>query len=258
MIIEAEDYEHFISKEPNAIKYIKRFMMGYEFINNVKRYCLWLVNANPSEVVKMPLVMERVNKVREMRLASSKQATQEKADAPMLFDEIKQPAKDYVAIPDVSSENRRYIPIGYLSNEIIAGNKLFTIPNATLYHFGILTSNVHNAWMRTVAGRLKSDYSYSNTIVYNNFPWPDATEAQQAEIEQLAQAVLDARAAYPDSTLADMYGETSMLLHDKLLKAHRALDAAVMRLYGFPKGMDEAACVAELMGRYVGLVEHIK
>ena len=217
---------------------------------------MWLSDVSPAEVIKVHWILERVEKVREMRLASSKAATRAKADTPTLFDEIKQPATDYVAIPVVSSENRRYIPMGYLSKDIIAGNKLFVLENAELYHFGILTSNVHMAWMRTVAGRLKSDYSYSNTIVYNNFPWPDATDSQKAEIEKLAQAVLDARAEYPDSTLADMYGETSMLFHTSLLTAHQRLDRAVMKLYGFNvKDTDEAACVAALMERYRELTE---
>jgi len=252
LIIEANEYKDFISKEPLAQKYIKRFMMGEEFINKLERYCLWLMNVSPSELRKMPIVMERVEKVRQMRLASSKASTRDKAETPTLFDEIKQPSTDYIAIPVVSSENRKYIPIGYLSSEIIAGNKLFTITNATLFHFGIITSNVHMTWMRAICGRMKSDYSYSNTIVYNNFLWPDANNEQKADVEKLAQAVLDARALFPDSSLADLYDPLTM--PQELLKAHQNLDRAVMKLYGFTKDVSEAFIVAELMERYRGLV----
>ncbi|MCL2410671.1 MAG: N-6 DNA methylase [Treponema sp.] len=255
LIIEANEYKDFISKEPLAQKYIKRFMMGEEFINKLERHCLWLVNVSPSELRKMPIVMERVEKVRQMRLASSKASTRDKAETPTLFDEIKQPSTDYIAIPVVSSENRKYIPIGYLSSEIIAGNKLFTITNASLYHFGIITSSVHMAWMRAICGRMKSDYSYSNTIVYNNFLWSNANEEQKAEIEKLAQAVLDARALFPESSLADLYDPLTM--PPELQKAHQTLDRAVMKLYGFKKDVSEAAIVAELMERYRELVGEI-
>jgi len=237
-----------------ATKYIKRYMMGEDFINDQERYCLWLVNASPSDLRKMPRVLDRVEKVRQMRLNSTKANTRAKAETPMLFDEIKQPETDYIAIPVVSSENRKYIPIGYLSYEVIAGNKLFTMSNATLYHFGILTSNVHMAWMRATAGRLKSDYSYSNTIVYNNFPWPDASDCQKQIIEELAKAVLDARAKYSESSLADLYDPRTM--PQDLLKAHQNLDRAVMKLYGFSvKDTTEANCVAALMELYQNHIE---
>jgi len=259
LIIEAVDYDDFIEREPSAIKFIRPFMMGNEFINNKKRYCLWLVDASPTELTKMPLVMERIEKCRQMRSASSRANTLRAADTPFLFESNRQPKNEYIALPKVSSESRRYIPMGYLSADVIAGDKLFTIPNATLYHFGILMSNVHNAWMRAVCGRLEMRYSYSNTIVYNNFPWPNATDKQKAEIEKLAQAVLNARTEYPDSTLADMYGETSMLFHTSLLNAHRELDRAVMNLYGFPvKDFSEADCVAALMERYQNIIKHGK
>ena len=250
-----DEYEAFIKKEPQAQKFIRRVYGATEYINNVERYCLWLSDASPSELVKMPMVMERVEKVRQFRLASPKKATQVSADIPMLFQEVRHKESDYIIVPSHSSENRRYIPIGFTSPDVIVNNAVFMIPNATKYHFGILTSNVHMAWVRAVCGRLKSDYRYSKDIVYNNFPWPIATEGQKAEIETLAQAVLDARAQYPDSTLADMYGETSMLFHTELLDAHRKLDRAVMKLYGFPsKDFSEADCVAELMGLYQELV----
>jgi hypothetical protein len=256
LIIEADEYDDFLIREPNAKKYIRPYMMGYEFLNNKKRYCLWLVDARPDELLKMPLVMERIEKCRQMRSASSRINTLRAADMPHLFESNRQPSSDFIALPKVSSERRRYIPIGYLDKNVIAGDKLFTIPNATLYHFGILNSNVHNAWMRTVCGRLKSDYSYSNTIVYNNFPWSNATDTQKSVIGKLAQCVLNARAEYPDSSLANMYGETSMLFHTTLLNAHRALDRAVMDLYGFPrKDFSEADCVAALIQMHIHLVE---
>ena len=169
----------------------------------------------------------------------------------MLLQEVRHPKSDYIVVPRVSSENRRYVPMGFVSPDIIVNDAMQMIPNATLYHFGILTSNVHMSWMRAVCGRLKSDYRYSKDIVYNNFPWPNTTDEQKAEIEKLVQSILDARAEYPDSTLADMYGETSLLLHSSLLNAHRALDSAVMKLYGFPvKDFTESDCVQALMEMY--------
>ena len=256
LIIEPDEYEALVKAQSPALKFVKQFMMGYEFINNVPRYCLWLDGAMPAELLKIPFIQKRVEMCRQQRASSTRDATRKLADRPMLFGEIRQPKTDYIALPAVSSENRRYIPIGFLVSDIIAGNKLFTVPNATLYHFGILTSNVHMAWTRVVCGRLKSDYNYSNTIVYNNFPWPNVTDTQKAEIEKLAQRVLDARAEYPESTLANMYGETTMLFHTSLLNAHRELDRAVMKLYGFPiKDFSEADCVAALMEMYQKLTK---
>jgi len=224
-------------------------MMGYEFINNVKRYCLWLVGVSPSDLRKMPEVLKRVTACKEARLNSSDEGRKRLADTPMLFRE--QIAPDYfLAVPKVSSERRKYIPIGYMDNSTIAGDKLFIVADATLYHFGILTSNVHMAWMRAVCGRLKSDYSYSINVVYNNFVWVDVTDEQKTQIEKLAQGILDVRANYPDSSLADLYDPVTM--PPDLLKAHRALDTAVMKLYGFPvkKDFTEAHCVAALMEMY--------
>jgi hypothetical protein len=197
--------------------------------------------------------MERIAKVREYRLASPKPATQKKAETPTLFDEVRECTSDYVAIPKVSSENRRYIPMEFLPKEIIPGDKLFMLPAASLYSLGIMTSNVHMAWMRAVCGRLKSDYSYSNTIVYNNFPWPNPIEEQKAKIEQTAQAILNARALYPDSSLADLYDELTMPV--ELRKAHQDNDRAVMQAYGFNvKTMTESQCVAELFRLYQKLI----
>ena len=249
LIIEANEYENFLSAEPRSANFIRRFVGADEFINGRPRYCLWLAGAAPSELRSMPALMARVEKVRGLRASSPREATRRKADTPALFGEIRQPDTDFLAVPEVSSERRRYIPIGYLSASTIVSNKIFTVANAALYHFGVLTSNVHNAWARAVCGRLKSDYSYSNIVVYNNFPWPDADDGQQAAIGALAQAVLDARALFPGSSLADLYDPLTM--PPELLRAHQGLDRAVMRLYGLPvRGTTEAGCVAALMGRY--------
>ena len=252
LILSPEEKDVLIKHEPNAENFIKRFMMGYEFINKKDRYCLWLVGVAPQQLKSMPLVLKRVESCREERLNSTDKGRQRLADTPMLFREQLNPDK-FIVFPKVSSERRKYVPIGYLDNTTIAGDKLFIIPDTALYHFGILTSNVHMAWMRTVAGRLKSDYSYSNTIVYNNFPWCNPTEAQRAKIEKTAQGILDARALYPDSSLADLYDEATMPI--ELRKAHRANDRAVMEAYGFwGKLNSESECVAELMKMYQNLV----
>ena len=254
LLIEEKDYKEFVAKEPQAIPFIKRYMMGYEFINNKKRWCLWLVDCSPSQLRNMPHVMKRVKAVQEMRAASKDAGARKKAETPMLFREQRNPTR-FIAIPIVSSERRRYIPLGYLDGSVIAGNKLFIIPDAEIYHFGILTSNVHMAWMRTVAARLKSDYTYSKDIVYNNFPWPNPTDGQWEKIEQTAQAILDARNLYPDSSLADLYDELTM--PSELRKAHLQNDKAVMQAYGFTKVVEgkkkwlsEDECVAELMKLY--------
>ncbi len=253
LIIEAEDYEDFINKEPQAKQFIKPLVGSEEFINNKKRWCLWLVGANPSDLKKCPLIMERVQKVKEMRLASTKEATRKFADYPTRFMELRQPETDYLLVPRVSSEQRRYIPIGYMPKDVISTDANMVLPNATLYHFGVLTSNVHNAWMRAVAGRLEMRYRYSNTIVYNNFPWPNPSEEQKTKIEETAQAILDARAKYPDSSLADLYDET--LMPPELRKAHQANDRAVMAAYGFSTKMTESECVAELFKMYESLTK---
>ena len=255
LIIEATDYDDFIKKEPQAKQFIKPLVGSEEFINNKKRWCLWLIGANPAELKKCPLIMERVQKVKEMRLESSKEATRKFADYPTRFMELRQPETDYLLIPRVSSEQRRYIPIGYMSKDVISTDANMVLPNATIYHFGILISNVHNAWMRAVCGRLKSDYRYSNTIVYNNFPWPEPSDEQKSKIEETAQAILDARALYPDSSLADLYDET--LMPPELRQAHRANDLAVCQAYGFSKDIMklESRCVAELFKMYEKLTK---
>jgi len=249
LIIEADEYDDFIRRDPEAKKYIYRFVGAREFLHNLPRYCLWLEGASPKELASMPLVKERISKTREFRLKSSKIATRRFADIPTRFMEIRQPDSHYIIIPRHSSEKRRYIPMGYLDKDVICGDANILIPNATLYHFGILESNVHMAWMRAVCGRLKSDYRYSNDIVYNNFPWPTPTEAQKAKIEQTAQGILDARMIYPDSSLADLYDELTMPV--QLRRAHQENDRAVMQAYGFDvKTMTESCCVAELFKLY--------
>ena len=252
LIITDEERFDILKREPELAKYIHPYLGAAEFINKKIRYCFWLKDVSPAEIRKSPELMKRVSAVRKMRLASSAAPTREKAATPHLFFFISQPTTNYLLIPSTSSENRRYIPIGFLTPDIIASNAATIVPNASLYHFGILTSNVHMAWMRTVCGRLKSDYRYSNAIVYNNFPWPTPTEQQTQKIKETAQAVLDARALYPDSSLADLYDELTM--PPELRKAHHDNDRAVMDAYGFTKGTaartSESACVAELMKLY--------
>lgn len=255
LIIEADEYEEFITQEPNARKYIRQYVGAVEFLHNKKRYCLWLKGASPKELKSMPLVLERIEKCKEMRNNSVAAAIRKFADTPMLFAQITQPeGKPYIIVPAHSSASRRYIPLGFVGPEVISSNAVFIIPEATIFHFGILMSNVHNAWMRTTCGRLKSDYRYSKEIVYNCFPWPTPTDEQRVKIEQTAQAILDARALYPDSSLADLYDETTM--PPELRKAHQQNDKAVMRAYGFDiKTTTETSCVAELMRMYQKLTE---
>lgn len=249
LIIKADEYEDFIKAEPRAKEYIHEFLGSVEFINAKKRYCLWLKGISPNQLTAMPLVLSRIQRVREFRLASKKAATRKWADNPALFTEDRQPDKNYIAIPEVSSQRRRYVPMGFLTPDIICSNKLQVIPDAELYHFGILESNIHMSWMRAVCGRLKSDYDYSGKIVYNNFPWPDPTDAQRSAIEVTAQAILDARALYPDASLADLYDPLTM--PSELRRAHQKNDIAVMKAYGMPiKETDEAASVAWLMKLY--------
>lgn len=253
LIIEDADYAEFVRKEPNAIPYIKKLIGAVEFINNKKRWCLWLVGVSPAELRKMPLVLQRVEACKKDRENAPDAGRRKLAERPTQFREINNP-DTFIVIPAVSSERRRYVPIGFLNKDTIATNLVITIPNADLYHFGVLTSNVHMAWMRAVCGRLKSDYRYSKDVVYNNFPWPTPTEQQRVKIKQTAQEILDARVFYPDSSLADLYDETTM--PPELRKAHQNNDRAVMQAYGFKIGdMTESKCVAELMRMYQRLAE---
>lgn len=256
LIFDKDEYEKIKQQEPQSLKYVRRFMMGKEFLNNIERYCYWLVDANPSELRECPILLSHLQTVIDYRKSSDAESTRRLADTPTLFAQVAQPKTNFIAVPAVSSERRRYIPIGYLSPDIIAGHKLFIIPNADLYHFGILTSNVHNAWMRLTAGRLKSDYSYNSTTVYNNFPWPKPTEEQKEKIKQTAQEILESRTKYPECSLADLYDELTM--PPDLRTAHQKNDRAVMEAYGFWGRLNsESECVAELMKMYQSLTGNI-
>jgi hypothetical protein len=243
-----------LAKWPQAEPLFRRMVGADEFLNGIKRWCLWLPNAAPSLLRAIPPVMEAINATRDHRIASNRAATRRLAETPALFGEIRQPASgNYLLIPRHSSENRRYIPLGFLDHTTICGDSNLMVPNATLYHFGILTSNVHMAWMRAVAGRLEERYRYSAKIVYNTFPWPDlrASATPREKIETTARAILDARAAHPGATLADLYDPLTM--PPDLLDAHRANDRAVMTAYGFDLKMSESDCVAELFKLYQAL-----
>ncbi len=246
--------DEFLQKEPTAAKYFKPWYGSQEFINRQPRYCLWLGNCSPSELRKMPECMKRIEAVRQFRASSKRGSTVKLANSPTHFQTENMPKGNYIVIPEVSSQRRRYVPMGYMDDTVLCSNKVRLMPDATLYHFGILESNVHMAWMRAVCGRLKSDYDYSIKIVYNNFPWPTPTEVQKATIEQTAREILDARALYPDSSLADLYDELTM--PPELRGAHQNNDRAVMQAYGFSvKEMTESSCVAELMKMYQAMTE---
>lgn len=249
-----EQKDEICSKYPEAKELFRRILGAEEFINGKERYCLWLKDVEPYKYKKINVIIEAIKNVRELRTNSNREATKKLADVPYLFGEIRQPDTNYLLIPRHSSENRRYIPIGYIDSNIICGDSNLLIQSASLYHLGILISNVHNSWMRTVAGRLEMRYRYSAKIVYNTFPWPNPTEEQKNKIEGTAQAILDARTLYPSSSLADLYDELTM--PPELRRAHQQNDRAVMEAYGFPiKNFTESMCVAELMKMYERLVE---
>ena len=253
-VISPEEREEIVSKNDGAEKFLRPYMGAEEFIKGKKRWCLWLNHATPAEIKQSPTLYTKVKAVQEMRLASRAKTTNGYAKVPHLFAQMTQPeGVDYIILPRVSSERRKYIPMGFMTADVISSDAVQIIPNATLYHFGILDSNVHMAWMRAVCGRLKSDYRYSKDVVYNNFPWPTPSAEQKAKIEQSAQAILDARALYPDSSLADLYDPT--LMPKELLQAHRQNDRAVMAAYGFPMKMTESECVAELFKRYAEIAK---
>ena len=250
-----EERDAFIEKEPMAASYFRPFLGATEFLHNTPRYCLWLGNCSPAELHKMPYCLERVASVKEFRLSSSSAGTRKLADTPTRFHVENMPETTYILVPRHSSENRRYIPIGFLTPDILTSDAVQIIPDASLFHFGVLESNVHMAWMRAVCGRLEMRYRYSKDVVYNNFPWPNPTEEQKQKIEQTAQAILDARALYPDSSLADLYDELTMPV--ELRKAHQDNDRAVMQAYGFNvKSMTESQCVAELFKMYQELTRN--
>lgn len=248
-----EEKNEFIRKEPQSEKWFRPWIGSHEFINRYFRYCLWLGECPPNELRKMPECLKRVQAVRDYRLSSPSVGTVKLADTPTRFHVENMPKGNYIVVPEVSSERRKYIPMGFLDPYVLSSNLVKVIPNAEIYHFGVLTSNVHMAWVRAVCGRLKSDYRYSKDIVYNNFPWCNPTAEQKKKIEETAQAILDARALYPDCSLADLYDEVAM--PPELRKAHQANDKAVMQAYGFwGKLNTESACVAELMKMYQRLV----
>ena len=253
-IIEMSEYEEFIKKEPNSKQYIHPYIGSEEFIRNQRRFCLWLKDCPLMDLHKMPCVLERVKRVKEFRLASVKEQTKRRADTPTLFAEDRYIPKRSLIIPMASSENRRYVPMGFISAETIASNLASVIPDCDLYLFGVITSNVSMAWMRVVGSRLKSDYRYSASLVYNTFPFPTPTDVQKAKIEQTAQAILDARSLHPDCSLAVLYDEVTM--PPELRKAHQNNDRAVMEAYGFDwRTMTESECVAELFKLYQKLVD---
>ena len=251
-----EEMESFIIKEPKSKKWFKEWYGSREFINRIPRYCLWLGDCTPDELRQMSECLKRVNAVKQFRLNSKSAGTVQLAEKPAHFHVENMPNTDYILIPRVSSERRKYIPIGFVAPSVLSSDSVHIVPGGTLYHFGILTSNVHNAWMRAVAGRLKSDYRYSKDIVYNNFPWPKVTPEIRAKIEHTAQAILEAREKYPNATLADLYDPDTVTQAPELVKAHQANDKAVWEAYG--RNWDitsESDCVAYLMSLYQRLIE---
>ena len=253
LLLTKEEKDSLLEASPQFEPYIKRYMGADDLINNKERYCLWLVNCPPNILRSSNEVMRRLEGVRQSRLESTKEATRKWADMPSVFTENRQPDRDYIILPVVSSERRRYMPMCYVTKDVIANANAQMIPDGDLYSFGILMSNVHNAWMRATCGRLETRYAYSATIVYNNFPWCQPTEEQKARIEQTAQAILDARAKYPDCSLADLYDEVTM--PPELRKAHQENDRAVMAAYGFSTKMTESECVADLFKMYQALTK---
>ena len=291
LILSSEEKSDLERAEPAAKRWVRRFMGSEEFIHNKERWCLWLVGIPPNELRQLPLVNSRVQKVREMRLASPAPSTRAGANFPAVFRQLNQPVGSYLIMPRVSSETRKYIPIGYMTPDVIVSDLVYSVPNATLFHFGLLASSMHNSWVRVVCGRLKSDYRYSNSIVYNNFPWPELPapvipanagiqpfgsdqqkldsgfrrndehgQKLRAAIETAAQSVLDARAQFPDATLADLYDPLTM--PPVLVKAHATLDKAVDAAYIAaekaagrkpPKLGTDAERVAFLFERYQAL-----
>lgn len=252
-ILSEEEKNELIANEPMSEQWIHLFLGAEEYIKNKKRYCLWLINASPADIKKCPTVYKRIEQVRNMRLESKAASTRKMAETPTLFAQITQPeGRDYIIVPRVSSEKRHYVPMGFMTPDVIASDAVQIIPDATIYHFGILTSSTHMSWMRAVCGRLEMRYRYSKDIVYNNFPWPTPTDTQKEKIEKTAQAILDARALYPDSSLADLYDDLTMPV--ELRRAHQANDRAVMEAYAFAHTMTESDIVARLLEMYQQLI----
>ena len=253
-LLSADERKKILKQEPALEKFIYRYVGGNEFINNVERYCFWLENATPNEIRRSKELYKRVEAVKNFRLSSKRKETRNDANIPHLFSENRQPTKNFLLIPKTSSERRQYIPIGFMTPEIIVSDGALIIPDAEIYHFGILTSSIHMSWMRLVAGRLKSDYRYSGSVVYNNFAWCEPTSEQKILIKQTAQNILDVRANYPDATLADLYDELTMPADLRL--AHKKNDRAVANAYGFENFLDdESKIVAELLKLYERLTK---
>ncbi|HET7116357.1 MAG TPA: type IIL restriction-modification enzyme MmeI, partial [Hanamia sp.] len=230
LILTNDEKVSLVNEVPDTLQFLHRFISGDDFINNISRWCIWLKGISPNEFRNINELQERFKQVKEFREKSTRTGTKKMADLPYLFAEERQPQNDFLLIPKVSSENRKYIPIAYLSKDFIVSDKTFVVPNTTNFHFGIITSLMHNTWMRNTCGRLKSDYSYSNTLVYNNFPWPEnPTDKQKQTVEATAQNVLDVRVKFPGASLADMYDPNTM--PPELVKAHQALDKAVDLCY---------------------------
>lgn len=257
LILDEDDVNEIAKEDQRYLKFVREYCGGNELINNKKRWCLWLEGANPTEYRNSRFITNRINLTRKFREKSGRLQTKKLADVPYLFGEIRQPKTTSLVFPKVSSEKRRYIPIPFVKSEVIINGSSLMIPDATNYEFGILESNMHMSWMRMVAGRMKSDYQYSKELVYNNFPWPIPTEEQKKKIAETAQGILDARALYPNSSLADLYDELTMPV--ELRKAHQANDKAVMAAYGLPiKGTTESDAVAKLFDMYEKLVSTSK
>ena len=252
-LLTGEEKDALLRDEPEAEKFLRRFVGAKEFINSIERWCLWLIAAKPEEIRRLPLVKKRIEGVRATRAASKKASTRKFADSPTIFTEIRQPKSNYLLVPRVSSESRNYIPIGFLSPEVIASDAAMTIADAELYHFGVLSSAIHMAWVSQVAGRLESRYRYSAKLVYNNFPWPNSTAAQKAKIEECAQAVMSARSQFQTSSLAGLYDPNAM--PPILSRAHRLLDRAVDRAYRAKKFESDQERVSHLFAMHRRITE---
>lgn len=253
LLLNKNEANELIAKNPTIKKYVRPFIDAHDFLNNKIRYCLWLTDAQPNEIRKFKFIYDRLQKIHDFRLQSTKKATRDIASTPWLFQEIRQPSSNYLLIPSVTSGRRTYVPMGYFSPNVIASSASLIVPNATIYTFGVLESIVHTSWIRTVAGRLKSDYRYSAQIVYNSFPWPNINDKQKQKIEETAQAILDARAKYPDSSLADLYDPLTMPAD--LLKAHKANDKAVFEAYNLKANVNASDIVAHLFKMYEDLTK---
>jgi hypothetical protein len=250
LLLDAAERAELLSAAPSTAPLLRRFLGGDELINGSERWCLWLKDATPEALRKLPAIRSRLERVRDSRLASRTKAFRDAASTPALFAQDRQPVQPYLAIPEVSSEARRFVPMAFLEADVIASNKLLTLSGAGNFHLGVLSSTMHMAWVRAVAGRLESRYSYAPSV-YNTFPWPDPTPAQKQKIEATAQGILDARAAHPGATLADLYDPLAMPAD--LLRAHQANDRAVDAAYGVRGFATEAARLAFLFERYQAL-----